>query len=593
MIYFLLLLCPFWAVYADLSLEEKIGQLLLVHFNGTCANEDSAALLTQAHVGGLIYYTWANELSSPAQVKELSASLQKQNPSRVPLLIAVDQEGGRVNRLTQGFTLFPSQEARGKMNNEKQVAETIGNELASVGITMNFAPVVDVRNSHSKIILWGDRSYGSDPVLVTALAKAALEGYKNGNILAVLKHFPGQGDVSIDSHEATPSVNKSLKDLEKTDLFPFRQLCPFADAIMTAHILVPALDPEMPATFSKPILEDLLRNKWGFNGVVISDSLVMKGASLFPSHDKAALHALLAGCDLLCLGGKLLNIPSQDELKVQDVVKIHAYLTSAARQGKISMSAIDAKVQRILQLKFLSEIRRALTPEKMQAIAKKIWQNECKGTLEGLVTWNAGENFMSLGIGHFIWFPEGEEAVFDAGFPQYLAFLKRKNHKIPEEFAEFKHAPWPSKEEFLLRKQEAAPLRKWLSETIDLQTSFIIERFFTRFRKIIEAQDPQKREALLFTLQKIAASEKGIFALIDYLNFKGDGLSPKERYQGKGWGLAQVLLAMPLETKTPLEDFQRVAIEALEERVKNSAPERGESRFLAGWKNRIWRYSIL
>lgn len=550
MIYFLLLLLPL-GLFGELSLEEKVGQLLLVHFNGTSANEESKDLLTRACIGGFVYYTWANQLSSPEQVRNLSKSLQEQNPRDIPLLIAVDQEGGRVNRLTKGFTLFPSQAGRSQ---EKQVAETIGKELASVGITMNFAPVVDVK---------GDRSYSSDPAIVAARGFSALEGYKNANIIAVLKHFPGHGDASCDSHAATPSVNKSLSELEKTDLLPFRELCPHADAIMTGHILVPALDPKMPATFSKPIL-DLLQ---GYNGVIISDSLVMKGASIFPSIEETALQALIAGCDLLCLGGKLLNEPSQDELKPQDVIRIHSYLVSAVKQGKIS---IDAKVLKVLKLKTISQLRSNLTPEKIQAIGKGIWQNECKGTLEGLVSWNKGENFLSLGIGHFIWYPEGEEEVFDAGFPQYLAFLKSKNIKIPPEIARLKHAPRDSHE----------VLRKWLAETIDLQTSFIIERFFTRLKTLLND------ESMLIAVQKIAAEEGGLFALIDYLNFKGDGLSPKERYDGKGWGLSQVLQTKP----SNLKDFQNAAIAALEERVKNSPPERGESRFLPGWKNRILRY---
>lgn len=569
-IYFLLLLLPF-SLQASLSLEEKIGQLLLVHFNGSRANEDSKTLLHKAHVGGFIYYTWANELSSPKQVAELSASLQKQNRSSIPLLIAVDQEGGRVNRLKEGFTLFPSQEVRGSFNDpafEKQIAETLGRELSTVGITMNLAPVVDVGTK--------DRCYSTDPAIVANLGKAALEGYKNSNTLAVLKHFPGHGGVTIDSHEALPVVTTTLK----ADLVPFQQLCPYADAIMTAHVLAPAIDPKMPATFSKSLLEGVLREQFGFKGVIISDSLVMKGASVNFSVEEAALEALLAGCDILCLGGKLLNTSSQDELTPQNIVQIHSHLVAAVQQGKLPLSSLDQKVQRVLEMKLFSEIKRSLTPEKVQAIGNGVWQNECKGTLDGLVSWNTGENFMSLGIGHFIWYPEGEEVVFDAGFPQYLTYLKSKNCKIPEKIATMRYAP--------TKLEDTTFLKTWLSKTIDWQASFIIERFLIRLKAIIEAS-PNK-EALLLTLQKITATNQGLFALIDYLNFKGDGLSPKERYAGKGWGLSQVLQALPEDSAAPLEDFQRAAVAALEERVKNSPPERDEKRFLQGWKNRIGRY---
>lgn len=589
-----LVLLFFFSAYANLTLDEKIGQLLLVHFNGTIANEDSKILLTKAHVGSFIYYTWANELTSFEQVKALSHSLQLQNEQgrgKIPLIIAVDQEGGRVARLTSGFTLFPSQKTRADQKlDEKKIAETIGVELEAAGITLNFAPVVDVTRKNSII---NDRSYGENPILVADFGKAALEGYKNTNVIPVLKHFPGHGDVSVDSHEKTPRVDKSLDALTEMELFPFKELIPFTHAIMTAHILVPALDPITPATFSKPILEDLLRGKLGFGGVIISDSLVMKGAtSHFASIEEAALQALIAGCDLLCLGGRLLNEASKDEFGPEDVIRIHKYLVVAVKEGKISTEAIDAKVQRILKLKdpFL-KVKERLSPSK---IGKAIWQNECKGGVDGLVSWNAAENFMSLGIGHFIWYPEGENPVFEAGFPLYLAFLKSKKITIPEEFANLKYAPWRTREEFLKEKQGALAqaFRKWLSETVDLQTSFIIERFFDSVSNILEAVDEQENKKLIALVQKIAATENGAFALIDYMNFKGNGLSPKERYNGKGWGLIQVLLAMQLETKAPLKDFQTAAIAALEERVKNSPAKRNEARFLEGWKNRILRYTL-
>lgn len=605
------------------TVEEKVGQLLLVHFTGEQANESATRLLKEAHIGGFIYYEWANQLSSPYQVQKLSLSLQKLNrqlESPIPLLIAIDQEGGRVNRLKKGFTSFPSQAAiaqTGLLNLEQQVATAISEELLAVGINLNCAPVVDI-NGKSSVI--NDRAFGSDPLQVTRWGFAALKGYRKSGMIATLKHFPGHGDVRTDSHSATPVVKKSLEELEKIDLYPFAKLAHQADAIMTGHLLVPALD-NLPATLA-PIILDKLRTQYRFQGVIISDSLVMKGLSSYAnSIEELALQAFLAGCDILCLGGKLLNEPNKDELKVEDVLRIHRYLVQAVAQGKISMDRLDQSVERIIQLKkkyglgrweklreltpeeslsssshthlkeevlLLSSLQN-LSPENQRQIGEKIWKNECNGTLEGLLTWNAGEECLSLGIGHFIWYPAGKTSGFDAAFPQYLAFLKNKQIAIPPFITT--SAPWQSRDEFLAEKNSelAHSMRTWLTDTIDLQTEFMIKRLSASLNRILAHLEPSKRTPVLTRLQSLAHSPIGIFALIDYLNFKGEGLSLNERYQGQGWGLYQVLLGMH-STENPLEQFQQSAINALTQRVALSPPERNEARWLEGWKNRINRY---
>jgi beta-N-acetylhexosaminidase len=216
---------------------------------------------------------------------------------------------------------------------------------------MNYAPVVDVDSNPNNPIV-GNRSYSSDPDKVITYSKAALTGYKDHGVLAVIKHFPGHGDVSIDSHTNTPRVDKSPLLLEQIEWKPFFALKNDTEAMMTAHVLYNKVDPDHPASVSSKLLTDLLRESWGFEGLVISDSLIMKGIIKSEgSIEKAALSALLAGTDLLCFGGKLLNEPSQDELTPNDILRIHSFLVDAVKTGKISENRIDQSLTRIFKAK--------------------------------------------------------------------------------------------------------------------------------------------------------------------------------------------------------------------------------------------------
>lgn len=336
--------------FASMSLEEKVGQLLMVHFNGEIANEEAETLIQEIHVGGFIYYNWANGLTSPAQVKNLSQSLQAL--SSIPLLIAVDQEGGPVCRLTKGFTVFPDNKSIA-MTGDEEYAEacafTIGQELLAVGVNLNLAPVVDV-NSNPRNPVIGIRSYGDAPEIVIPFAKKAVQGYHRAGILTSLKHFPGHGDVEVDSHRDIPFLNKSKEQLQQLELRPFAALAASADTIMTAHIMVPAIDPVNCATLSKKIL-DILRREIGFEGVIISDSLVMEGLlKNCASVDEAAIRALNAGCDLLLLGGKQLH-GSKLELSVADIKRIHQSLVTAVKEGAVPEARVNEAVNRVLKLK--------------------------------------------------------------------------------------------------------------------------------------------------------------------------------------------------------------------------------------------------
>lgn len=228
----------------------------------------------------------------------------------------------------------------------------------------------------------------------------------------------------------------------------------------------------------------------------------------------------------------------------------------------------------------------------LDRIGKRIWQNECAGKVEGLTSWNAGENFASLGIGHFIWYPAGVEGPFEESFPKLVAWLARGGVKLPGWLREAGDCPWSSREAFL-RDQDGdrqKELRTLLAATVRQQTLFIIARLADATPKFRAAAGRLggRVETNIKLLQQTAA---GNFALIDYVNFKGEGLNPKERYNGEGWGLLQVLMDMqPADAASAPATFAASAKRVLTRRVQNSPPERGEKRWLAGWHARCDAY---
>ncbi|MFI0434360.1 MAG: beta-N-acetylhexosaminidase [Parachlamydiaceae bacterium] len=343
---------------SDLTLEEKIGQLLIVHFHGEEANDEARELIQDVHVGGVIYYNWANELKNPQQVQHLSQGLQalaQRSAHPIPLFIAVDQEGGRVNRLKNGFTVFPGHYPLGRTGEwewGEESARMMAEELKAVGVSLNLSPVVDVASEQANPVI-GVRSFSSDPVEVAKWGRCTLNGYQKAGVIATLKHFPGHGDVKVDSHEALPFITKQREELNQVELYPFRFLASQAEAILTAHLFVPALDPDECVTFSKKVITDLLRKELNFQGVIITDSLVMEGVlSQSSTLEDAALKSLLAGHDLILLGGKQL-IGSQNglECRIEDVKRIHRFLVDATQRGLLSEERIHASVSRILALK--------------------------------------------------------------------------------------------------------------------------------------------------------------------------------------------------------------------------------------------------
>lgn len=291
--------------FADLSLQEQIGQTLTIF-----VDVDSAELFRPAiesgQVGGALIQ-WGNY--SLEQTRALVDKLQAwaaNSPHKIPLLISIDYEGGTVyTPITLGFDYLPTNMMLSAADDEAgtaALAYLAGLELKRAGVHVNFSPVLDVNsNPHNPII--GVRSFGSDPAHVTRMGISLMNGFKAAGIVSVVKHFPGHGDTSTDSHYQVPVVKASDQDLRRVHIAPFAQaVASGAQGVMTSHVLYPALDNKDIATFSRPILQDLLRTQLGFKGLVVTDSLDMKAATAYCTISNCAVRALEAGSDLILLG---------------------------------------------------------------------------------------------------------------------------------------------------------------------------------------------------------------------------------------------------------------------------------------------------
>jgi len=281
------------------KLREKVGQLFMLGFQGTELTEDLRQLIKAYHPGGVLLFS--RNLTDPEQAARLTNALQKLTP-KMPLLVAIDQEGGRVARLPKGFTVFPGQGTLGRAGTVSlaySFAEVTARELRAIGVNMNLSPVLDV-NTHPQNPVIGDRSFGTDPELVETLGLAVIAGLQDNGVLACGKHFPGHGDTEADSHKELPTVSHGLGRLHEIELRPFAHC--FQNglaAVMTAHVRYPALDQEHPATLSPAILTDLLRSQLQFKGLVLTDDLEMHAILDHYSIEAAAIRALNAGADIL------------------------------------------------------------------------------------------------------------------------------------------------------------------------------------------------------------------------------------------------------------------------------------------------------
>jgi len=329
-------------VILKMSLEDKIGQMILAGVSGTSMDANANKLINQLHVGGIIFYKYNFE--TPAQVIQLVNQLKAGNSSSLPLLLGVDQEGGRVTRLPGGLTNFPRNKQIGQINNPDfsyKVGTLLGRELKEFGLNLDFAPVLDINSNPNNPVI-GDRSFGDNADIVSKLGIQTMRGIQSQNVITTIKHFPGHGDTSVDSHLDLPIVNKSLKQLKELELIPFeRATNQGADVMMVAHILLPQLDKTNPGTMSKAVMTDLLRKQLGFTGVIITDDMTMGAITEHFDIGKAAVESVKAGSDIILVGHDYNN-----------VVKIISSLKAAVQNGEISEQRLNESIERIIQLKW-------------------------------------------------------------------------------------------------------------------------------------------------------------------------------------------------------------------------------------------------
>lgn len=238
-----------------------------------------------------------------------------------------------------------------------------------------------------------------------------------------------------------------------------------------------------------------------------------------------------------------------------------------------------------------AESRLQVPPAEAERIGRKIWRNECAGTRDGLTSWNKGEDFASLGIGHFIWYPQGKRGPFKESFPALRDHLAASGAKLPAWLASAKACPWPDRAAFMadFRSPKMEELRALLADTVGLQADFAAQRLEAALPGMLAAAPVADRDKIRANFYRVADAPGGLYALMDYVNFKGEGISPSERYNGEGWGLLQVLAGMT-GSGSPVADFSRSADRVLTRRVELSPSARGEKRWLPGWRNRLATY---
>jgi len=345
------------AMIAGMTLDEKIGQMTWTHVYGSSADDASMAASNQErygvdtpaevvekyNLGGVLYFAWSGNTNNPRQVADLSNGLQKTalraDGKGIPLAVTIDQEGGLVARIGPPATVLPGNMALGATADPQLATaqgEILGSEMRAMGINVDFAPVLDLNSNPDNPVI-GIRSMGEDPALVSALGVAQIDGMQGHNVGAAAKHFPGHGDTSVDSHYGLPTVTYDRETLNQ-HLKPFKAAIDGGvDMVMTAHIIVEAIDPEMPGTLSHKVLTGLLRDELGFKGLVTTDALDMAAMAAQWPQEEIAVKAIQAGSDIL------LNSP--------DVEASYAGVRAAVESGELTEARLDESVRRILEWK--------------------------------------------------------------------------------------------------------------------------------------------------------------------------------------------------------------------------------------------------
>lgn len=324
----------------DMSIEEKIGQMIISGFEGYEYNEGLDRLLNEYKVGGVILF--ARNIRDSSQMSNLTELLQASNKS-IPIFISIDEEGGRVSRLPEEAEKFPSAFTIGQINDEQTAYENgkeIGDVLKNLGINLDYAPVLDIYSNDRNTVI-GDRAFGTEESIVSKMGIATMKGIEESNVVPVVKHFPGHGDTEVDSHYGLPIVYKSLEELQNFEFVPFKNAIDNeCDVIMVGHIILNKIDNENPASLSKVIIQDILRSTLGFKKVIVTDDMSMGAITNTMSIEEACIKSIKAGCDILLLGN------AYDE--IEDVINS---IKLEVESGNIDEKDIEESVSRILELK--------------------------------------------------------------------------------------------------------------------------------------------------------------------------------------------------------------------------------------------------
>lgn len=325
---------------ASMSQTEKLGQMVMIGIQGTKVDDDSLYMLNQYHMGGVILFD--RNMESPEQVKQLTSDLQAQSNEKVPLFIGIDEEGGDVVRMAEKLTPPPSQKeigATGDIEQARTWAIKTAKSLKDMGINVNFAPVADV-GSNDK------RSYSTDTNTVIDFVRAATKGYQQENIIYSLKHFPGIGKGKVDSHVDSSNIDVVKEVLMTEDIIPFKTIIDENDPndyfILVSHLKYPALDEEYPASLSSKIMTDLLRNEFGYKGIIITDDMEMGAVANHNDFRSIGVKAVKAGADIVLVC---------HEYEHQQ--EVYLGLLDAVNSGEISQERIDESVKRIIKVKLL------------------------------------------------------------------------------------------------------------------------------------------------------------------------------------------------------------------------------------------------
>lgn len=324
----------------SMTLDEKIGQMIITGFNGSEYNDDMDRLINEYKVGGVILF--ARNIEDSNQMIDLTRALQENN-NNLPLFISIDEEGGRVSRLPDDVEKFPSAFTIGLINNQQTAYENgkeIGYTLKRLGINLDYAPVLDIYSNENNTVI-GDRAFSKEESIVSTMGIATMEGIEDADIIPVVKHFPGHGDTEVDSHYGLQIVYKTLEELRNFEFIPFvKAIESGCDVIMVSHIILNEVDSSNPASLSKIVISDLLRKDLEFDKVVITDDMSMGAITSIMSIEEACIKSIEAGCDILLLGNAYEEIE-----QVINSIKLKLY------NGEISEEQINKSVKRILELK--------------------------------------------------------------------------------------------------------------------------------------------------------------------------------------------------------------------------------------------------